>query len=300
MDIRQLRYFISVAEHLSFTDAAKHLYVSQPSLSQQVAELEKQIGVRLFSRDHHSVSLTVAGIVFLKEAKALVAMSSAAIRITREASAGISGNLKIGILGHAERRILPRVIAKFHHKYPQINLLFEQFSLSGLDEALHHSHVDLGFTLVWESTSLPQISWKKIFTDSLCLVVPRSHKLTKEPLINYSTLPLIANEPIIFQQQVAATRGYEKMTRICYNRNFTPNVLPMPNLPAVLLSIECGLGISILPSAIPKTYKSPHLHYIDILGSDTTIDLVAAWHNKNSNPSIPIFLQELETIKRTH
>lgn len=298
MDTRQLQYFISVAEHLSFTTAAKHLYVSQPSLSQQIAELEKQIGARLFIRNRHSVALTAAGTVLLKEAKAIIARSLDAIRMTRAADAGVTGNLRIGILGHAERRILPRITANFHHKYPQINLVFEYFSLSGLDEALQHAQVDLGFTLVLESTSLPQISFKKIITDSLCLVVPHSHELANEPLINYSHIPLIAKETIIFEQQPIASRGYENLLRICFNRCFSPNVLQVPNLPAVLLSVECGLGISIQPSVIPKTYRSPYIRYIDILGNDTRIDLVAAWHKKNSNPSISLFLQELEAAKK--
>lgn len=298
MDIRQLRYFIAVAEHLSFTEAAKHLFVSQPSLSQQIAELEKQIGVRLFIRDRHSVSLTAAGMVLLKEAKEIVARSSDAIRMAREADAGITGNLKIGILGHAERRILPRIIANFHHKYPQINLVFEYFSLGVLDKALQHGQVDLGFTLVIESTSLPQISLKKIFTDSLCLVVPRSHALANESLINYSHIPLIARETIVFEQQLVASRGYENLLRICVNRCFSPNVLQVPNLLAVLLSVECGLGVSILPSVIPKTYRSPFIRYVDILGNDTRVDLALAWHTNNNNPSIPLFLQELEAAKK--
>jgi len=297
MDIRQLRYFISVAEQLSFTTAAKHLYVSQPSLSQQIAELEKQVGARLFIRDRHSVSLTAAGSVLLKEAKAIVAMSADAIRMVREAEAGITGNLKIGILGHAERRILPRILTNFHHKYPQINLVFEYLSLGGLDEALQHGQVDLGFTLVIESSSLPQVSFKKIFTDSLCLVVPHSHELANESLINYSHIPLIARETIVFEHQLIASRGYENMLRICVNRGFSPNVLQVPNS-AVLLSVECGLGISILPSVIPKTYGSSFIRYVDILGNDTRVDLVAAWRTKNSNPSISLFLQELEAVKR--
>lgn len=296
MDIRQLQYFISVAEHLNFTAAAKQLYVSQPSLSQQIAELEKQIGARLFIRDRHSVTLTAAGKVFLKEAKTLIVKSSDAIRMAREANAGITGNLKIGILGHAERRILPKLIANFHQKYPQINLHFECFNLSGLDEALQYSYVDLGFTLL-ESAAPPTISYKKVFTDSLCLVVPHSHELANEALVNYSTIPLIARETIIFEQQPVASRGYENLLRICYNRGFSPNVLQVPNLPAVLLSIECGLGISILPSAVPKIYKSSLIRYLDILGNDTRIDLVAAWNKNNSNPSISLFLEELEAFK---
>src|SRR5687768_209756 len=98
MDIRPLRYFISVAEHLNFTEAAKQLYVAQPAVSQQIAFLEKKLGVKLFHRNKHSVQLTNAGSIFLKDAIQLLKKLDESIENARQAEAGLIGTLNIGLL----------------------------------------------------------------------------------------------------------------------------------------------------------------------------------------------------------
>lgn len=98
MDIRQLRYFITVAEHLNFTKAANQLYVAQSAISQQIADLEDQVGVKLFIRNKRSVKLTPAGSVFLKEAIEIVEKTSGAIEKAKQTDEGIIGSLSIGFL----------------------------------------------------------------------------------------------------------------------------------------------------------------------------------------------------------
>src|SRR3954454_14526676 len=107
MEIRQLRYFTAVAEHLNFTEAAKKLFVAQPAVSQQIASLEKEIGFKLFNRDKHSVQLTHAGRVFLNDALEMLDRSEAAIKKARKAAIGEVGQLSIGFLNAPVKKFLP-------------------------------------------------------------------------------------------------------------------------------------------------------------------------------------------------
>ena len=124
MEIRQLRYFISVAEQLNFTEAAKRLFVAQPSVSQQIASLERSMDVKLFIRDKHSVKLTPAGKVFLNDAIEIVNKSEEALKRAKKAAIGEVGQLSIGFLNAPVKNFLPDLVKEFRRKYRyiQINL----------------------------------------------------------------------------------------------------------------------------------------------------------------------------------
>ena len=116
MEIRQLRYFISVAEHLNFTEAAKQLFVAQPAVSQQIKSLEKEIGIKLFVRDKHSVQLTPAGKVFLNDAIEMLNRFEDVIKKARKAEIGEVGELSIGFLNAPVKNFLPGLVKDFRRK----------------------------------------------------------------------------------------------------------------------------------------------------------------------------------------
>jgi len=294
MDIRQLQYFIATAEHLNFTEAARHLYISQSALSQQIADLENQLGVSLFVRNRHSTLITAAGTALLQEAKIIVANVDNAIRITRQAASGLTGRLKIGYLGFAEKNFLPKLISSFRSKHALIELSFQQFSHGAMDEALDHADIDIGFIQNWDMTTLPRIYWKKIYTDTLCLVVPSNHPLVNETSITHS---IVCKESFIFHPK-AAPRGFVNLLRVCSNRGFTPAVNPVSDILTVLMMVEAGLGVSLLPRHIPIGYASSALHMVNIEGVDVPIHVSVAWNQINTNPCIPLFLNEVEALSQ--
>ncbi|MBP2643381.1 MAG: hypothetical protein H6Q67_1268 [Firmicutes bacterium] len=294
MNIRQLQYFISVAENLSFTAAAKSLYISQPSLSQQIAELERHIGVKLFYRDRHCVRLTAAGTSLLKEAKILVAKAEEAIKITREAETGIVGRLSIGFLGAAERIFLPQLLAAFRKKYPNVELNLHHFnSFSELDKTLLQGEVDIGVTLKSNHEMLPLLSWKPIYTDTLSIVLSSSHPLIDKVARQIS---LLDGEPIYILDRDVASRCFDTLLQICADRRINPIIRLVPHMQTVLLMVESGAGFAILPRLIPETYASPRLKCFNIEGIDTTVDVIAAWKTNSDNPSIALFIEELENM----
>ena len=290
MDITQLRYFVAVAEHLNFTEAARHLFIAQSGLSQGIASLEKQLGLRLFDRDTRSVRLTAAGIVFLKEAIEIIAKSEEAVKKAREADAGLSGSLNVGFLATLFKACLSRSVSGFRSRYPKVSLNLSQYTMATLHEALEHGNADIGFTRSFDLKDTPTLSWKAIVSDSISLVVPKNHPLANSATIDFSAL---RKEPFIMYDQSESPRWFELVMQICASRGFMPKIVNTPRLMETLLMlVDAGLGISIVPNS-HKNCGIPGLRFIDIHGDDARIDVSVAWKKATTNPSVPLFLDTL-------
>ena len=120
MELRHLTYFIAVAEELHFGRAAKRLNISQPPLSQQIKQLEEEIGVRLFNRTKRRVEITPAGAAFLAEARRIMAMSEEAVRRAIRADKGEIGRLAMGYIGSANYSVLPQVVREFRKRFQDV------------------------------------------------------------------------------------------------------------------------------------------------------------------------------------
>lgn len=295
MDMRQLRYFIAVAQNLSFTEAAKQLFVAQSAVSQQIADFENKLGVQLFIRNKRSVKLTNAGTVLLEEAINLVAKSEEAIKKTRQAELGIIGNLNIGFLGYTERNFLPTLIRQFSHNYPKINLHLDQYNHGMLIDALNNGDLDIGFTLSFGIDNVEYLKRKNILTEPISIVMYCDHPLAHKSKINISDLK---EEPFIVLNREESPQGFNQTLLICANHGFSPNIVSEPRLlSTVLMLVDAGMGIAILPKSL-KLHSSSSLCFIDTEGETNNHELVAAWKKKNLNPSIQLFLKELDTVKK--
>jgi len=290
INIRQLHFFIAVATHLNFTEAAKHLFVTQQTVSQQIADLEHDIGVKLFVRDKRTVSLTSAGHVLLKGANVLIDKTDELIEQTRKAATGITGTLKIGLIPSAVKAFLPRTITGFRQKYPSIDLDLKQYTMGPMHEALEHGDLDIGFTMSFDLRNTSVITWKILYHDVLAVVMHKDHTLARTNL-DFSAL---ANEPFVMLARDQSPRFADLVTRICMKRYFIPNVTNTPNLmETVLMLVENGIGISIVPRHA-QNYVFPSLRFYDIDGDDACFDVVVAWNKQRPNPSIALFINELD------
>lgn len=290
MDIRQLRYFIAVAEHLNFTVAANSIYVTQSNISRQISDLETELGLKLFNRTKQYVRLTDAGTVFLKEARAVIARIDEAIQKTRETASGLVGSLKIGFIGAATKSFLPEFINYFRKKYSQIGLYLVDENWDYLNNGLTKEEFDVCFTLDLGIHNAPGISIKKIYTDPLSLVLRSDHPLAEKALNDFSSL---YEEPFIYLEKQMCI---DNIVKICEDRGFTPNFVQLaPRIDNVLFLIESGIGIAILPHFV-ESYASPAIRLIDLDGSDATIDIIITWKKSNINPSVPLLISEFENF----
>ena len=291
MDIRQFHYFISVAEHLNFTKAAKQHFIAQTAMSQQILAIEKQLGVSLFIRNNRSVQLTSAGTIFLREAKLIVTIAEEAVKKAQHAAVGFVGSLKIGFLGPNEKRFLPELIRKLHNSYPNVNLTFMQDNTETINDYLKRGLLDVAFTESFNMGKMPELEWKILCSDPIVVVVHRDHPLAGETSINLSSL---AHEPFVAIEAQEYQGAFKSMIDFCITQGgFTPNIVSQHRHPeTVLLMIEAGVGVALLPLFF-NLNPNANLRFIELEGEGDLLHSVVAWKKDYTNPSISLFLKEL-------
>ncbi|WP_160720609.1 LysR family transcriptional regulator [Bacillus sp. USDA818B3_A] len=291
MDLKQLRYFVSVAERLSFTEAAMEHFVAQSAISKQISNLEEQTGVQLFIRNRRTVQLTNAGTQLLKDAKSVIASYEEAISNARLAGNGLSGNLKIGYLG-LEKIFLPKLISQFTKKYPDVNIELIQYTRDTLNSSLKIGEIDIGFTLSLSIEKFPEIISKKIANIPFNVVLHSEHPLADFKKLSFSS---IASEPIIVMNHEISPDGFQHISELFKKQGLSPNIVREgSHFETVLLMIEAGIGISILPKAISNPPST--LRFIELEEKIDEIDFIIAWNRNNCNPFISLFTKEFESF----
>jgi len=144
MELRHLHYFVAVAEELHFGRAAHRLHIAQPPLSQQIRQLEEELGVQLFLRTKRSVSLTEAGAAFLEEAQRVLEQTKRAVEVAQRTGHGEQGKLIIGFVGSATYGLLPRLLRRFRERFPEVTLVLRELTTSQQVHALHEQRIHLG------------------------------------------------------------------------------------------------------------------------------------------------------------
>jgi DNA-binding transcriptional LysR family regulator len=293
MQIHQLRYFISVAEHLNFTEAAKQLFVAQSAVSQQIANLETKIGVQLFLRNKRSVQLTNAGTVFLKEAIEIVQKMEGAVEKARKAEAGFIGSLQIGFLAAPVRRFLPHLIKSFNGTYPHVEIQLHHFNLGQLNEKLKHNELDVVFAISLGFQDIKDLESKTLFSSSSCVYLHREHPLAGKSSIHLADLAL---ESYVMRDREEAPQWYDYALTLCAKSGFFPNIVShAERIETVLMFVDAGIGITILPNYL-EMYASPSIRIIPIEGEKDILDVAVYRNLTNQNPTIPLFLDQIQSM----
>lgn len=289
MEIRQLRYFASVAEHLNFTEASRHLFVAQPAISKQIANLENEIGIKLFERDKHSVRLTPAGAVFYEEVKAILEKLDLALKKARDAREGKVGHLNVGFLRSPVRGFFPALIKDFRCQYPDVQIELFPYQTGEILNRLLTGELDIGFTISTGLKNLSDFEIHPLLSYPHCIIMNSDHRLSQKDCISVSEL---SNENFIMLERKEAPQTFDFIIEICTAHGFYPKIVKQTSrIETVLLLIDSGEGISILPKYL-LAYATPSLLFKNIEG-DYKVELVVIWKKNNPNPSIPLFIEVL-------
>ncbi|MBP1736355.1 MAG: hypothetical protein H6Q60_236 [Oscillospiraceae bacterium] len=291
MDINKLRSFIKVAEYLNFTKAAEQLYIGQPALSRQIADLEKELGgVKLFFRSNRSVRLSPAGKVLLKESMELISRTDMIIEKVKRVSNGINGTLLVNesLLG---KDFLPPIVKRFRARYPAVDVqIINHFSYP-MSEALLREETDICFMPSFEAEKYHFLNHQKFYHDTLCMVLNEDHPLASKPDLMLADL---AFEPFIIFSRKDFPNAYDHIFKCCMNAGFVPNVISSPsNLETILFQVESGMGVSLLLRNLACSINN-RLKYIFISDhqEDDQIDIV--WNPESSNPAVPLFVEMIQ------
>ncbi|TWH45420.1 LysR family transcriptional regulator [Sporomusa sp. KB1] len=291
-DIRYLHSFIAVAEYLNFTKAAEHLHISQSALSKHIIELEEQLGVQLFIRNHSMVCLTRAGFTLFKEAGNLLKKIDEVLEATRQSQNDVSGKLKIGCPS-SSHTFLPKIFKRFSALYPHITLELRVLQMPISNNQLYLEELDINFnSCIGHTEKLKSpFKQKEIRRSRLCFLLPINHTYANKYSI--SLYELKQERFILFDQP-----GFEFsnwFVRKCNEQGFTPNIAhAFSEVDSIFLHVASGLGISffVLDSLYCKMLRS-QISVVAMNGDDAYGIVSAVWNTKNKNPAISLFLNSI-------
>jgi LysR family transcriptional regulator, hca operon transcriptional activator len=289
MDHRYLRYFIAVAEELSFTRAAERLHTVQPSLSQQIKKLEEIVSTPLFHRDTRHIELTEAGRVFLEEARAILRYTDHAIALARQAAHAEAGHIMIGFLPGAEAKIFPNVLPTLRHRCPNLQVSLRSLASPEQITALQNHLINVGFLRGPIEDS--EIAWEPILRERIMAVLPAQHPLAKFERV---PVPLLTEVPLVMVTREKAPVIHDRTNEIAKRAGvqFHP-AIDTDNVLATLNTVGSGLGFSLLPdyvqSILPQTVVARPL----ALEPEPEIDLLVAYRKDDRLPALPLFLSLL-------
>ncbi|EDX86184.1 hypothetical protein S7335_3887 [Synechococcus sp. PCC 7335] len=278
MNLRQLNYFLAVANELHFGQAAKRLNMAQPPLSMQIKQLESDLDVQLFERTQRKVSLTAAGEVLKKEAEQILERIEVARRKTQQADRGETGQMAIAFVSSAMYSILPPWISAFRQSYPQVALTFQEATgLEQISGLLSHQ-IDIGF--VRPPIEDVSISDKVVWREPLVVALPEGHRLSTHKAISISSLE---QEPFILIQRPLASEMYDKIISFCQQASFSPNITQTAQqLQTILGLVAANLGIAILPTAAQKLQRAG-ICYRPFIETTPAVELVMIWRKDETS-----------------
>lgn len=238
MDLKQLRYFVAVAEELHFGRAAKRLFISQPALSFDIRKFEDELGVQLFARTSKSVALTNAGEVLLGEARRLLLQAQEAQRLTIRSASGLAGRLKVGFVNSMLYRGLPSAVRRFEADYPNVEVVLKEMNTHEQVQAILRGQIDVGYAH-W-GTFPPEISADTIFSEPFLCCLPAAHRLARRRRVDLAAL---AHEPFILFPRDAAPHYHDLIIAQCVSAGFSPQIRHEARLwQTVLTMVEFEMG----------------------------------------------------------
>jgi DNA-binding transcriptional LysR family regulator len=291
MTTNQLKYFITAAETLSFTEAGKLHYISQTAITQHIQSLEDQLGVKLFTRNKKRVYLTPAGEIFYMEAKALLERSKLAVNKARNAADGVSGSLNIGYVKGQAFSLTGPLIKEFYLHNPSVKFqLFRQAHLDLLMN-LEKGKLDFIFNIVYGNTDLTDFSYRRISSDRLYAVLPSGHPYAQLSSIRRYDL---REEPFLL------TKYYEdpsakKYGHIIPDKYAESGFIPKINgrstdAETLMILVSAGIGITILPESIVRAFSNTSdLSFVPLEGEHEHVDIMAIWKDNSMNPVTNVF-----------
>lgn len=292
MNIKQLEYFLSVAQLKSFTKTAEQFFISQTAISQQIKALEHELGVTLLHRNNRIVELTAAGEVFYSDAKNIINNIHASKERVANAAMGIQGSLNVGFLPMHGDTLLADILGDFYKKNPLIEINITDNNITQLYKALFDGQLDVIFTIDYELENYPSIDYLNLPPIPLYAVVNKTHRLS-----NLKSLPidLLSEEAfIVISYSNNLPYGVDRLIKICDSGQFVPKIKhKVPSFEAALVMVEAGLGVSVLPNY--NRHHHTNVVYIPIEQCQEHVKPIVAWNTESLNPTLNLFLRQLKS-----
>ncbi len=296
IELRQLRYFVAVAEEMHFGRAAARLHMTQPPLSQTIQSLEAALGIQLFSRTRRSVALTPAGIALLPEAQRLLLQAAALPDLARRAASGESGRLSLAFVSTADYSVLPPFLREFRERYPQVRIDLREATSDVQIEDLAQGRIDVGLLIPPLPDKLKaELDYVPVLSEPLILAAPKGIKALRGKssvgLNALNELPLI-----IFPRRIAP--AFHDAILACFrNAGLTPHIgQEAIQMQTIVSLISAGMGFALVPQSV-SNLKRPGVEYKPLLDKTPFVETGLAWRRDNTSPVLHAFLELLRKKK---
>ena len=289
MELRHLRYFIAVADELSFSRAAERLQMAQPPLSQQIQALEIELGVKLFDRKKRPLSITLAGQAFLEEARTMLAQLEQAVQRSQRIHQGNLGHLTVSFTSSIANSVLPDILRSFRQHYPEVKLILREETIALQLQGLRDRKTDIVFS--YQDPKLSEVDDLEVMPltqEPLVVVLPKNHSLASRSEI--ALLALIDEDFILPQHQVVSGLSTQ-IYQICAQAGFIPKIAQEAVFMVTILGlVSAEMGISILPSSV-QNLRRKGVVYRPIQEQTTPTKLMMIWRRDHSSTIVQQFLR---------
>jgi DNA-binding transcriptional LysR family regulator len=293
VELRQLRYFVAIAEEGSFSRAAQRLHVSQPPLSTQIKNLEQHVGTRLLARTNRGVSLTAPGRVFYEEVRGVLARLDSACSKALQTDQGDVGTLAIGFVSIADYGILPPALKHFRTQFPLVEVQLHELTTDAQIRELRAARLDLGLGL--GPVAEPDLDFKRVLREELVLAAPADHPALRHDPIDLRTL---SKASFIVPPRDIAPGLYDLTISRCRAAGFAPKIVQNARqMQTVIGLVSCGMGLALVPASVCNLQRTG-VTYRRLLGRPALIELGIL--RLRGTPSAPAqhFIQALHHAAR--
>lgn len=282
MELRYLTSFVAVAEELHFGRAAKRLQMAQPPLSQQIRQLEKELGVQLFERNTRSVRLTSAGQSFLKPVRTVLDDLDIAVRVAKAAGQGEYGRVSVGFAGASTHATLPVLTRAVRAAHPGLELVMRGQTYANVALArVADGSLDLGFVRL--PVTQPGVEARMIAEEELVCALPSDHRLASQERIDVADL---ADEPFVSFPANAGSSLRDATFRVCEEAGFNPRVVQeAPDSYTILALVAAGVGVTLTLSSCLHIQQTGMVHR-PLAGPAIRLQSALAWRTDNPSAAL--------------
>ena len=300
MELRHLRYFCAVAEHGSLSEAGRRLRVSQSAISEQIADLEREVGGALLNRSSGRSRLTPHGQLFLAEARKTLLAADRAIEITNRSLHGQIGSLNIGFFLWGAGGFFARIIRDYRKLHPDIKLSLYEMRTPEQMEALSSGKIDVAFARPLDPPFDRTLCAELLYRDPVVVALPRDHPLAGKRI----TIDALTAERFVLCDRHMTPALFDGIIALCSAAGFSPNIVnTSATWSGVLTLAESGEGVALVPSGV-RYLRPSDIVFSPLVPQKLHMGLTVAWNPENESPILRDFLRLVrdnkDRIQRTN
>ena len=288
MELRHLRYVVTLAETLHFGRAAERLHLSQPPLSHQIRQLEEELRVKLFHRTKRQVQLTDAGRMFVQEARVILAQASHAANLASRVNHGEVGQLTIGVAGPADAPIFVQILRAFAQKHPKVRIVLRNMSTLDQTQAISEGRLHVGFVALPIDDA--GLATETVMRRPIMIALPADH-----PLATRDRVPLkaLAGEAQIMFARSNGPRFFDAVLAACREAGFSMNIAhEVDNLYTACALVAAGLGVCLVPASVQDTHSTSSMVVRPVTPAlpHTDTHIALAYKPQSTSELVPLFV----------